>query len=144
MMNSYALIENGAVTNVVVWDGNTAAWAPAEGVQAVEIADGQTVGIGYSYDGSTFVSPPRAPEVTPVPASVTMRQARLALLATGKLDAVAAAIAALPSPQREVAQIEWEFASGIDRASNVVAMLGPALGLDEAAFDALFVAAAQL
>jgi hypothetical protein len=80
----------------------------------------------------------------PVPQQVTMRQARLALLAVGKLSAVSAAIAAMPSPQKETALIEWDYSSTVERDSAVVALLGPALNLDSAALDALFTTAAQL
>ena len=79
-----------------------------------------------------------------IPASVTMRQARLALLAAGKLAAVGEAIAALPSPQKTAALIEWDYSSTVERDSNIVTLLGPALNLDAAALDALFIAAARL
>ena len=84
------------------------------------------------------------PPVAPVPEVVTMRQCRLQLLAIGKLDDVDAAIAALPSPQKEAAQIEWEYAATVERDSALVAQLGPALGLDDAALDDLFTQAAAL
>ena len=94
------------------------------------------------YDGNFInILPPEAP---PVPAEVTMRQARLALHAAGKLTAVNAAIAALPDPPKTAALIEWEYSSTVRRDSQFVAMLGPALGLDSAALDALFVAASKL
>lgn len=81
----------------------------------------------------------------PVPASVTMRQARLALLEGGKLDDVAAAIAAIPdATARRKAQIEWEFSNEVQRHHGVVASLGPALGLSDAAIDNLFRLAATL
>jgi hypothetical protein len=73
-----------------------------------------------------------------------MRQARLALLQAGKLAAVDAAIAALPSPAKEAAQIEWEYATEVKRDSQLVTQLAPSLGLDDAALDALFIAAAAL
>ena len=84
------------------------------------------------------------PEWTPVPQEVTMRQARLALHAAGKLAAVNAAINALPDPQKTAALIEWEYSSTVRRDSQFVLLLGPALGLDAAGLDALFVAAAKL
>ena len=80
----------------------------------------------------------------PVPTEVTMRQARLALHAAGKLAAVNAAIAALPDPPKTAALIEWEYSSTVRRDSRFVALLGPTLGLDAAALDALFVAASKL
>lgn len=79
-----------------------------------------------------------------VPQEVTMRQARLALHAAGKLTAVNAAINALPDPPRSAALIEWEYSSTVRRDSQFVALLGPALGLDAAGLDALFIAAAKL
>lgn len=91
-------------------------------------------------------TPPPAPPAPPaaVPQSVTMRQARLALLAAGQLEAVAPAIASMPSPAKEQAGIEWEYSTTVERNRPLVLTLGPALGLDAAALDALFVAAAAL
>lgn len=116
-----------------------------DGWQVVDAAlpDGFTCG-GYTWNGAGVdAKPVPAPAVT-VPQTVTMRQARLALLGAGKLAAVDAAIASLPSPQREAAQIEWDYSSAVDRNRNFVAMIAPALGLDEAQIDALFIAAAEL
>ncbi len=79
-----------------------------------------------------------------VPQAVTMRQARLALLTAGKLGQVATAIASLPSPAKEQAQIEWEYSTEVQRHRPFVLQLGAALGLDDAALDALFTAAAAL
>ncbi|MER5005930.1 tail fiber assembly protein [Atlantibacter hermannii] len=57
MSNSYAVVKDGIVINIVVWDGETE-WQPDEGY-AVK-ADG-SVGIGWLYDGETFTPPPVAP-----------------------------------------------------------------------------------
>ena len=82
---------------------------------------------------------PPVPEPPPqVPQRVTMRQARLALLGAGLLASVDAAIDSLPSPQKEAARIEWEYATDVQRSSGLVPMMGAALGLDDAALDALF------
>jgi hypothetical protein len=80
----------------------------------------------------------------PVPQTVTMRQARLALLGAGLLDDVSVAINSLPSPQKEAAQIEWEYSQEVHRNKELVAMLLPALGLTQAQADELFIAAAHL
>ena len=79
-----------------------------------------------------------------VPASVTMRQGRLALLAAGKLAQVDAAIASLPEPQKSAALIEWNFSNELQRGNAFVATLGAALGLSDAQVDQLFITAAQL
>ena len=76
-----------------------------------------------------------------VPPAVTMRQARLALLGAGLLAGVDAAINGLPSPQKEAARIEWEYAAEVQRSSGLVPMMVVALGLDDAALDALFIEA---
>ena len=131
----YALIENGVVVNVIVADADFAAT-----IGAVELPE--YAGIGWSYDGTTWTAP--TPPAPPVPQMVSMRQARLALLNAGKLSDVDAAIAALPSPDKEAAQIEWEYATEVKRNSNLVTQLAPALGLDDAALDALFTQAAAL
>lgn len=130
----YALIENGTVANVILCDEP----ALAASLGAVEAPD--AVGPDWTHDGEWH-----APAASvAVPAEITMRQARLALLAAGKLAAVEAAVDALSSPYREAAQIEWQYSNAVQRHNGFVAMLAPALGLDDAALDALFVEAAKL
>lgn len=90
------------------------------------------------------VPPTPEPVPDPVPQSVTMRQARLALLGVGLLAAVDAAIAGLPEPERTAAQIEWEYSQEVQRDKPFVAMLAPALGLSESDLDNLFRVAATL
>lgn len=77
--------------------------------------------------------PPPAPPVT----QVTMRQARLALLAADLLDDVEAAI----TQADRAVKIEWEYATVVDRASPLVVAIGSSLGLDDSAIDTLFQAA---
>lgn len=79
-----------------------------------------------------------------IPETISMRQARLALLGADLLASVDTAIATMPSPAKDAALIEWEYATEVRRDSQLVAMLGPALGLDDAQIDALFVAASGL
>ena len=74
--------------------------------------------------------PPPAPPVT----QVTMRQARLALLAADLLDDVDAMVL---QADREV-KIDWEYATVVDRSSPLVIAIGSQLGLTEAEIDALF------
>lgn len=57
---NYAIIENGVVVNTVVWDGSTD-WTAPTGAQVVPIPVGADVGIGSTYDGSTFTPPPPPP-----------------------------------------------------------------------------------
>lgn len=79
-----------------------------------------------------------------VPKSVTMRQARLALLSAGLLHTVDATITALPSPQKEAAKIEWEYSQEVQRHNGFVSILAPLLQMTDEQTDALFVVAAKL
>ena len=85
-----------------------------------------------------------APIIREAPAIVTMRQARLALFSAGLLGSVDAAIQALPSPDREAAEIEWEYATEVARDSALVSGLLPALGLSTGQVDDLFRLAASI
>ena len=80
-----------------------------------------------------------------VPATVTRRQARQALLLAGLLNQVPAAIAAIPDPVlRDMAQIEWDDSQTFERHRPLLIQLASALGLNSAALDNLFIQAAQL
>ena len=78
------------------------------------------------------------------PQSVTMRQARLALLNAGLLAQVTNAVTAMTGPEGDAARIEWEFSSEVKRNQPLVAALAPIIGMDDAQLDALFIAAALL
>jgi hypothetical protein len=82
--------------------------------------------------------------VIPAPSVCTMRQARLALLGAGLLDAVEAAIAAMEGAEGKAAQIEWEYATEVRRDSHLVDGLTAALGLTDAQLNDLFTVAASL
>lgn len=135
MTQRYAIIEAGQVVNVTLAEPDFAA-------EQGWIAAPDNVGPGWVWDGQDYTPPP-APMPT-VPATITMRQARLALLSAGLLPQVNAAIASLPSPQREAAEIDWEYATEVRRASPLIAGLAPALGLTGEQIDQLFIAAAAL
>ena len=75
---------------------------------------------------------------------VTMRQARLALLTINKLSLVHDAIALMPEPDKSQIEVEWEYASTVERTSPWVATMGAALGLTDEELDQLFVSAAAL
>jgi hypothetical protein len=90
-------------------------------------------------------TPDEAPPPPPPPPNVvSMRQARLALLGAGLLDAVEAAIAAMEGVEGKAAQIEWEYATEVRRDSPLVDGLTAALGLTDAQLNDLFTVAATL
>jgi hypothetical protein len=77
---------------------------------------------------------------TPPLQSVTMRQARLALLDAGLLPAVEAFIAEAGEEER----IEWEYATEVYRDNPLFARVAEALDLSDQAIDQLFATAAAL
>ena len=79
-----------------------------------------------------------------IPAVVTMRQARLALLAAGKLSQVDAVIDSLPEPHKSAARIEWDYSSEVQRDRPFVKQIGAALGLTDEQLDQLFIEASKL
>lgn len=97
-----------------------------------------------------WVAQGNTPEPAPVlpPAKVTqvsMRQARLALYQEGKLDTVNEIISTMPiESQRKEAEIEWEFATTVDRNSALVYGITGGLGMTEEEIDALFEKASRL
>lgn len=96
---------------------------------------------------------PQPPEPAPViPSSITPRQARLALVmqpatdgtSAHLLDQAEAFLAALPEPDRTVAQISWEYATAIQRTDPLIAQVKSALAMTDDQVDAMFVEAAAL
>lgn len=86
-----------------------------------------------------------AERLAAVPASVTRRQARQALLLHGKLHLVQAAIDAIPdATQRGMVQIEWDDSQVFERNRPTLLALAAVIGLDAAGLDALFIAAGAL
>lgn len=91
------------------------------------------------FDGEMWVSDSSA-----IPQKLTARQARLALHNIGKLAEVPAAIAALSEPQKTNAEIEWEYATHIERSNPFVAVLASALQLTDEQIDLLFIEGVKL
>lgn len=113
-------------------------------VETSNIPDGKyAVSKSYAYDATldkVVESVELEDIVVPVPQEVTPRQARLALLAIGKLDEVEAAISQAP---REL-QITWNYASVIERNDSALLAMADSLGIDEVELDELFELAAKL
>jgi hypothetical protein len=82
-----------------------------------------------------YIEPP-----APIPTTVTMRQARLALHQGGLLTTVNAAIAA----GAEADKITWEYATEVKRDDALVTNMATALNLTETDLDNLFTLAGTL
>ncbi|MDU9496524.1 tail fiber assembly protein [Escherichia coli] len=58
MNASYAVIENGMVVNVIVWDGEDEFTVP-DNLQLINISDiSEQPGIGWAYSDGVFTAPP--------------------------------------------------------------------------------------
>ncbi|MFG6573211.1 hypothetical protein ACGYLO_16580 [Sulfitobacter sp. 1A13353] len=130
------LIENGTAVQ------KAAPGRAAEDMGAGWVDGPDDVVCGYLYDGEAFTPPPPGPE--PVPAAVSMRQARLALSRNGLLANAESAIAGMTGSAGDEARIEWEYATELRRDHPLVAALGQTLSLDDAAQDDLFKQAAAI
>jgi len=80
--------------------------------------------------------PPPLPPVT----QITMRQCRLQLLASNLLDDVESMI----TQADRAVQIEWEYATTVDRNSPLVTAIGGSLGLTDEIIDQMFQDASNL
>ena len=80
-------------------------------------------------------------DFTFVPPSITPRQAKLQLALLGKLDSVKPIIDALPEPECNVAEVEWETATRFDRDSIFIKQFAELLEIDA---DNFFIEAAKL
>lgn len=98
------------------------------------------VGIGTIADAHEGDFPPPPPAPVPVPASVTMRQACLALENAGILDDVEALVATLP----RLYQIEWQRASMVERTNQLVEVVRQQQGMTVQQIDDMFIQAATL
>lgn len=109
---------------------------PAEWLRQMSPADRAAWGLVEAPEPVAPVTP--APPV--VPASVSPRQARLALLRAGLLEQVETAVKA----GSKQAQIEWEFGLEIRRDHEWLAIIAAQIGLSDAQVDDLFRSAAAL
>jgi len=77
-----------------------------------------------------------------VPQTLTPAQARLALLAINKLDAVETLMTQDSTPRE--AKILWEYATIFERKNPILIDLASSLNMDKAAIDQLFIQGAKL
>jgi hypothetical protein len=174
MIKYYAVIENNLVENVVVADESFVVTYEENNptktcVEYDEVNEDDTrvARIGEGYIDGFFVNGNQAvslglmtideakafgfhsgheyrEEPSQITDIVTMRQARLALLAEGKLSDVQVAIDSLQSPMKEQAQIEWEYASDVEITNPLIVNLMGVLGFTDTDLENLFIEASKL
>jgi len=127
------IIENGLVVNTIEVDS-------LEFMPGLVPADEGM--IGDSYDNGIFSNENAAEEIVKVvPEKVTMRQAKLALLQNNLLTSVNDTI---NNGTDEVAKIEWEYSTEIERNWPSLISITESLGLTSSQVDDLFILAQTL
>lgn len=134
-------LPNGAQVSPICLGWADGAYSVVEVVEG-EVPEGHRVlSRSYAIDDGKVVESVTTEAIPPyVPETVSMRQARLAMLGDGILVQVEQAIAGLD----DAAQIEWEYATEVRRDHPLIAQLASALELTESQVDDLFVAAEAL
>jgi hypothetical protein len=85
MVSRYAIVRDGLVTNVTLWDGQTD-WDPGEGCTLYPLPDDSPVSIGWTRSGNSRWITPAAVEDTPSAVAVTVDPAALAAFVTAATD----------------------------------------------------------
>lgn len=90
--------------------------------------------------------PPTEQELREQVSALTARQLRLGLLKAGiSPSTVTVTLAAMPAgPDRDEAQIEWEYATTFNRMHPLIATVGAALDLTDTQIDTMWNAAISL
>lgn len=53
---NWAVVQSGAVINIVIWDGETQ-WVAPNDSELIQINIDQRCGIGWTWDGTSFSEP---------------------------------------------------------------------------------------
>lgn len=90
---------------------------------------------------TSYAQPPQKTEIK----EVSPRQMRSALLLSGITpQSIVDAIGCIPSPQKELAMIAWEYSTSFDRNSVTVNTVGQMVGLTSDQLDQLWQLALSL
>ncbi|MCR3710658.1 tail fiber assembly protein [Citrobacter freundii] len=61
-MEEFAVINDGKVSNIILWDGNNSDFFKEINGKIIEVPEGVETNIGWEYDGETFTPTP-TPEI---------------------------------------------------------------------------------
>jgi hypothetical protein len=113
-----------------------------ETIETLDQLNAAIVGLPVNTQDSlraTFLGLPQ-PVIPYVPESITPRQAKQALFLNGITAAmVEAAVNELPSPNKELAMIEWEYSTAFLRSNPLVNQIGAVFGKTAAEIDQIWV-----
>lgn len=137
----YVQVENGNVVNSTIFgpEGMPEGWDEGNTWIAEDVAQ-----IGWTFANGVFAAPP-APQPEPVVLpDLAPYQFRAMLALSGKQSALDAYIAALPDPQKTIAQAKLDYSLMFHRDNDLVLAAQQALGLSKDELDALWLSAAQI
>lgn len=157
MNERYALIKDGVVDNVIMWDKDLYSWDPPPGY--IDIAtDNLDVMVGWKWtEAGGFVAPDPVP--TPLPpisdrqffqqasiAGFITKAEALAAVQTGAIPAALQAIVnSIPDEEQKfAATMILAGATTFERQHPFTIQIGYAMGLSDADVDNFFIAAGQL
>lgn len=91
-------------------------------------------------------APPTQAELRAAMPPLSARQLRLGLIANGiTLASVQAAVDGISDPtEREIAQVEWEYATTFERTHSLISQIGTAMSLTPEQIDTMWEAAVSL
>lgn len=105
------------------------------------IEDGQVFTVRVvDLDAETAAANAEAARKARVPATITIRQAKLVLHHAGLLDDVDAAVAGAD----KATQLEWEYATEVKRDWPTLVAMATALGMTDTQLDDLFIQGSKL
>jgi hypothetical protein len=97
------------------------------------------------FNGETYSEvQPELSVIPPIPTSVTMWQARHALLNAGLYAQVEAALQAMPGDNGQRARIDWDYAANVKRDFPLIIGMQQMFGWTDEQVDALFISASQI
>lgn len=133
-----ALISPQENNRIVEVKANNRTFPIAEPLYWVDCPDDCTT--DWTFNGGEFSAPVVPEPVFVIPTTVSMRQARLALLQSNLLETVNTAI----NQGGEADKITWEYATEVNRSDALVSNMATALNLSETDLDNLFNLASSL
>lgn len=131
-----ALISPNENNRIVEIKANNRTFPIAEPLHWADCPDNCTT--EWTYVDGQFIE--LAPPAPVIPSTVSMRQARLALLQSNLLETVNTAI----NQGGEADKITWEYATEVNRSDALVSNMAIALNLSESDLDNLFTLASSL
>jgi hypothetical protein len=137
----HVIIKDNLIVNIIDYFTDQVGTCP-DGLEDVIAIANNTAQIGWLYEAGEFID--TTPIVIPsiiIPQSITMRQARLWLAKNNLLSQVDAIISSLIGTEGDLAKIEWEYATTLDKSNALFQQIASQLNFTEEQIDNFFIEA---